>query len=96
MIGFGLLLFIGRRFKRWLRDGDIFFMYLLWYPVGRFWVEMFRPDAWRMGSLATAQWIAIGAFVVGLLALIVNHLRPVKARKVEAKVEVEAEVEQQG
>ena len=37
----------------------------MWYPLGRFWVEMFRPDAWRMGTLATAQWIAIGAFAVG-------------------------------
>ena len=45
-----------------LRTGDVFFAYLIWYPVGRFWVELFRPDAWRMGSLATAQWIAIGAF----------------------------------
>ena len=53
-------------------------LYLIWYPLGRFWVEMFRPDAWRMGTLATAQWIAIGAFVVGLVALIVNHVRPVK------------------
>ena len=94
VVGFVLLLFIGRRFKNWLRDGDIFFMYLLWYPLGRFWVEMFRPDAWRMGALATAQWIAIGAFVVGLLALFVNHRRPVKA-KVAAAVEDEDEGEKQ-
>ena len=44
--------------------------------MGRFWVEMFRPDAWRMGTLATAQWIAIIAFVVGLGAIIINHVRP--------------------
>jgi phosphatidylglycerol:prolipoprotein diacylglycerol transferase len=73
---------------KWLRDGDIFFFYLIWYPLGRFWVEMFRPDAWRMGTLATAQWIAVGAFVVGLVALVVNHLRPVKS---EAEVEAETE-----
>jgi prolipoprotein diacylglyceryltransferase len=58
----------------------------MWYPLGRFWVEMFRPDAWRMGTLATAQWIAIGAFAVGFVGIIVNHLRPVKA-----VAEVEAE-----
>jgi hypothetical protein len=54
-------------------------------------VEMFRPDAWRMGTLATAQWIAIGAFVVGFVGIIVNHLRPTKT-EVEVKAEVEGEV----
>jgi phosphatidylglycerol:prolipoprotein diacylglycerol transferase len=84
LVGFGLLLFIGRRFAKWLRDGDIFFMYLIWYPVGRFWVEMFRPDAWRMGSLATAQWIALGSIAVGIVALIINHHRPRPAEQVPA------------
>jgi len=92
LIGFALVMILGRKLVKWLRDGDIFFFYLMWYPLGRFWVEMFRPDAWRMGTLATAQWIAIGAFVVGFAALIVNHVRPVKAEaKVEAEVEVETE-----
>jgi len=95
VIGFGLLLVIGRRFKNWLRDGDIFFMYMLWYPAGRFWVEMFRPDAWRIGSLATAQWIAIIAFVAGLVALIVNHRRPAKAEG-EEKADGEGKPETEG
>jgi len=74
--GFALLWWGGRRLQAWLRDGDIFLAYLVWYGVGRFWVEMFRPDAWRMGSLATAQWIAIGAVVLGALGLFINHRRP--------------------
>ncbi len=73
--GFALLWFAGRRFKSWLRDGDVFCLYLIWYPLGRFWVEMFRPDAWRMGSLATAQWFAIGGIALGALGLLVNHVR---------------------
>ena len=76
LVGFALLWVLGRRLRGWLRDGDIFFMYLIWYPVGRFWVEMFRPDAWRMGSLATAQWIALGSIAFAIIALIVNHHRP--------------------
>jgi phosphatidylglycerol:prolipoprotein diacylglycerol transferase len=74
--GFALLWFAGRRFRNWLRDGDIFLLYLIWYPVGRFWVEMFRPDAWRMGSLATAQWIALACIAGAVVGLIVNHRRP--------------------
>ena len=70
------LWFGARRLVNWLRDGDVFFFYLIWYPVGRFWVETFRPDAWRMGTLATAQWVAIILFVVGVAGLIINHVRP--------------------
>jgi phosphatidylglycerol---prolipoprotein diacylglyceryl transferase len=76
VVGFGLLWLVSRKLRGWLRDGDLFLMYLIWYPVGRFWVEMFRPDAWRMGALATAQWIAIGAVIVGVAGLIINHHRP--------------------
>ena len=72
--GFALLWILGRRLYRWLRDGDVFCMYLIWYGVGRFWVEMLRPDAWRMGALATAQWVAIGIFIVGMAGILVNHL----------------------
>ena len=75
LVGFGLLWFGGRRLFRWLRDGDIFFLYLIWYAVGRFWVEVFRPDAWRMGTLATAQWFAVAGIAVGVTGLLLNHLR---------------------
>ena len=48
VIGFGLLLFDGWRFKRWLRDGDIFFMYMLWYPV--------VPPGWRCSGRTPGGW----------------------------------------
>jgi phosphatidylglycerol:prolipoprotein diacylglycerol transferase len=76
VVGFALLWLVGRQFRNWLRDGDVFFLYMIWYPTGRFWVEMFRPDAWRIGVLATAQWVALGSILVGAIALIVNHRRP--------------------
>ena len=41
--------------------------------MGRFWVEYFRPDAWVMGALATAQWIAIISVVVSIALLAVRH-----------------------
>ena len=75
LVGFAVLWFGGRRLVRWLRDGDIFFLYLIWYAVGRFWVEMFRPDAWRLGTLATAQWFALAGIGLGVTGLLLNHLR---------------------
>ena len=45
-IGFCLLLFISRRFEKRLRDGDLFLMYVIWYPLGRFFLEFMRTDSW--------------------------------------------------
>jgi phosphatidylglycerol:prolipoprotein diacylglycerol transferase len=73
LLMFLLLAWVIWQFGRRLRTGDGVWLYLIAYPLGRFWVELFRPDAWVWGQLATAQWIAIGAILVGLLALIGRH-----------------------
>lgn len=75
VIGFLLLWFGGRALAPRLRDGDIFLSYLIWYGAGRFWVEMFRPDAWRLGALATAQWIGLAMVLAGIIGIALNHLR---------------------
>jgi hypothetical protein len=36
---------------------------------------MFRPDAWRLGALATAQWFALAGIALGMAGLLINHLR---------------------
>ncbi|MGQ9766646.1 MAG: prolipoprotein diacylglyceryl transferase, partial [Anaerolineae bacterium] len=79
VVGFLLLWFGGRALAPRLRDGDIFLSYLIWYGIGRFWVEMFRPDAWRLGVLATAQWIGLAIVVIGIVGIALNHLRPRQA-----------------
>jgi len=75
LIGFGLFLWLGRKFSRKLRDGDVFFAYFIWYPLGRFWVEFFRPDAWMVPGtgLATAQLIAIVCIVAAGVVLFLRH-----------------------
>src|SRR6266566_6057144 len=46
LIGFALLFWISRRFEKRLREGDLFLMYLIWYPLGRFFIEFIRTDSW--------------------------------------------------
>lgn len=67
----GVLMLVILQFGDRMRRGDALWLYLGVYGLGRFWVEMFRPDAWVMGRLATAQWIAVGsvAFSIGMLVL---------------------------
>lgn len=71
---FGLLYLAYRQFGHKLRQGDGALLYFIAYPLGRFWVEMFRPDAWLMGTLATAQWIAIISVAASLALLVLRHV----------------------
>lgn len=45
-LGFGLIFWISRRYEKWLCPGDIVLMYLIWYPLGRFFIEFLRTDSW--------------------------------------------------
>ncbi|MFQ3628665.1 MAG: prolipoprotein diacylglyceryl transferase family protein, partial [Cyanobacteriota bacterium] len=35
-----------RRFAHQLRPGDLLLVYLIWYPLGRFFIEFLRTDSW--------------------------------------------------
>lgn len=73
LVLFGVLFLVIRYYGHKLRKGDGALLYFIAYPVGRFWVEMFRPDAWTMGALATAQWIAIFSVVISVTLLLWRH-----------------------
>ncbi len=94
LLGFVLVMVLGRRWQARLRDGDIFLFYLIWYPLGRFWVEMFRPDAWVTGipGLATAQLISLFSIAVGLIGLIWRHWKwhPEETQPAEGSKEASA------
>jgi phosphatidylglycerol:prolipoprotein diacylglycerol transferase len=55
LAGLGLLWWLSSRYRDRLLQGDIFVLYLIWYPVGRFLIEFLRPDRWMLGPLAAAQ-----------------------------------------
>jgi phosphatidylglycerol---prolipoprotein diacylglyceryl transferase len=67
---FGLLLVL-RRYKKF--DGQLFWLYLVFYAVLRFTLEFFRGDADRgvyfNGLISTSQIIAIGMFGLSILML---------------------------
>jgi phosphatidylglycerol:prolipoprotein diacylglycerol transferase len=70
---FGGLAVVAQRFKPRLKDGDIFFGYLIGYPLGRFFLEYLRPDAWMIGPIAAAQLFALIGVVGAGATLIVRH-----------------------
>lgn len=84
LLGFGLLMTLVLRLGKRLREGDLLAAYLIWYPLGRFWIELFfRPDAWVLGSLPTASIVSLVAILAGVAGLVYNHRfrpRPAPAR----------------
>ena len=75
LVGVILLLIIGRKFAGRLKEGDLFLAYLIWYPLGRLWVESLRPDAWRIDNIPTAQIISLVLIIVAAVLLAVRHLK---------------------
>ncbi|MCS6772839.1 MAG: prolipoprotein diacylglyceryl transferase [Anaerolineae bacterium] len=75
LIGFALLIWLSRRWASRLREGDCAGGYLVWYGVGRAWIELlFRPDAWTIGSVPTAVLFAAAFVVLGVGVLVANRL----------------------
>ncbi len=72
--------------QRWtkirLRDGDIFFLYLVLYSIGRFIVESLRTDPLYIigdpvnGGIRSAQALAIVSIFIGAFFLLYRHRQP--------------------
>jgi prolipoprotein diacylglyceryl transferase len=64
----GVLLWMGRRTR--LRQGSIVWGYLAGYGFVRFWVELIRTDTtFRLLGLSRNNWVALLAFILGLVGL---------------------------
>lgn len=70
ILGFAVLLFIRRR--KYIKVGQITGIYLMWYSVGRFFIEGLRTDSLMFMGLRVAQIISIVLFLAGLLLLILK------------------------
>lgn len=63
-----LLLILLRRVN--LRRGELFLSYVIWYSIGRYFVEGMRTDSLMLGSLRMAQMISI-ALIIGAVIILV-------------------------
>lgn len=75
ILGFIVLIFL-RRFN--LRRGELFFSYLIWYSVGRFFIEGMRTDSLMLGGLRAAQLMSIGLIILSIIFIIVRRQMKVK------------------
>jgi phosphatidylglycerol---prolipoprotein diacylglyceryl transferase len=66
LVGFGLIMWLGRKYYSKLLDGDILSLYLIWYSLGRLLIEALRPDAWTVLGIPVAQIVSVVMILIGV------------------------------
>lgn len=69
------LLWITRRFVNRIKTGDLFLLYLIFYPTVRFLMELLRLDSSGFGNLNINQTLAVVVAAVSSVILLIRHRR---------------------
>ncbi len=89
VIGFIIILILRR--TKLTRTGDMIGFYLIWYSVGRFFIEAMRTDSLYIGNtgLRTAQIISLLMIAGGIVFLVINRtiFKQPKYHKVLSEIE---------
>ncbi len=80
VLGFILLLLI-RKYYKCLKVGQLTSVYLMWYSVGRIFIESLRTDSLMIGEFKVAQLISVILFVIGLVVFFYLCFNPLKKGK---------------
>ena len=68
LLGFLLLIIIRR--NKYIKIGTLTGVYLMWYSVGRFFIERMRTDSLMLGGFKAAQVVSIILFIVGAVLVL--------------------------
>ena len=75
LLNMAILLWMARRFEKWLKPGDLFYIYMIMYSIGRFSLELLRLDASQVGGINFNQTFVVVVALVAGLFLFLNHRR---------------------
>lgn len=80
LLGFILLLF----FRRWKKNkiGMITSLYLIWYGIGRFFIEGLRTDSLMFFSLKVAQLVSLFMIISGIILFVICTKKSKKYKEV--------------
>ena len=90
LIGAGVLVLIGDKFKDKLYKGDLFLGYLIWYPITRFFLEFLRLDPSPVNGININQTVMLIVAIIAGLALVLRHT--VFSKKMADKEQKEREL----
>lgn len=69
LLGFIIILLI-RKYYKYLKTGQLTCVYLMWYSIGRVFIESLRTDSLMLGNFKVAQLISLIMFTIGLVVFI--------------------------
>jgi phosphatidylglycerol:prolipoprotein diacylglycerol transferase len=75
VIGFGILMWLGRKYEKQLLDGELFMAYVVYYGIVRFILEGFKYDVWTIWGIPTARLIVAIAILAVIIITILRRKR---------------------
>jgi phosphatidylglycerol:prolipoprotein diacylglycerol transferase len=76
LAGFLLMFFVLRKIKGYF-TGDVLSFYLIWYSIGRFFIEGLRTDSLYLGDIRVAQLISVLLIITGVALFVVRRVREI-------------------
>lgn len=72
LIGAAIIVYIGSKAMKRLKAGSLFAVYIMWYTLGRTWIESLRIDyAHEFLGVRINVWVSMAVFVLGAVSFIV-------------------------
>lgn len=69
LLGFVIVMSVRHR-KHFLKQGEVFYFYLIWYGSGRFVIEGMRTDSLMLFGVRVSQWLSIVLVIIGIVLII--------------------------
>ena len=77
LMNMGILLWLGQKYKDRVMAGDLLFVYLIIYPLGRFLLEFIRLNSAEIGGVNANQTFMLVVMALSIAALIFRHRKEI-------------------
>lgn len=96
LIGAAIIVYIGSKaMKKKLKAGSLFAVYIMWYTLGRTWIESLRIDyAHEFLGVRINVWVSMAVFVLGAVSFIVVQQMGKDTDLLAEKLRTVTEIEQ--
>lgn len=95
LIGAAIIVYIGSKAMKKLKAGSLFAVYIMWYTLGRTWIESLRIDyAHEFLGVRINVWVAMAVFVLGAVSFIVVQQMGKDTDLLAEKLRTVTEIEQ--
>lgn len=95
LIGAAITVYIGSKAMKKLKAGSLFAVYIMWYTLGRTWIESLRIDyAHEFLGVRINVWVSMAVFVLGAVSFIVVQQMGKDTDLLAEKLRTVTEIEQ--